>query len=105
MSDLAPHVVWPSSVWVDRTQRLRRVAASAAFWTIVAAGAGLTVAAFFESLPFYFSSADDIWILAGLAAAADLVPFRLPPPARRTTTFLDRKSTRLNSSHVRISYA
>src|SRR6478752_1459230 len=45
MSDLAPQVVWPSSVWVDRTQRWRAVAASAAFWAIVAAGAGLTIAA------------------------------------------------------------
>src|SRR5215475_1754725 len=88
MSDLAPYVVWPSSVWVDRTQRLRRVAASAAFWAIVAAGAGLTVAAAVNGLPSYPSADKDLWILAALALAADLVPFRLPPPARRTTTFL-----------------
>jgi hypothetical protein len=88
MSDLAPHVVWPSSVWADRNQRWRRVAASAAFWAIVAAGAGLTVGAGFNGLPPYPSADPDLWILAGLALAADLVPFRLPPPARRTTTFL-----------------
>src|SRR5262245_48202984 len=88
MSDLAPHVVWPSAVWADRTQRRRRVAASAAFWAIVVAGAGLTVAAALTGLPSYASADKDLWILAALALAADLVPFRLPPPARRTTTFL-----------------
>src|SRR5262245_53855517 len=88
MSDLAPHVVWPSAVWADRAQRWRRAAASAAFWAIVIGGATFTVASVVHGLPSYPSADKDLWILAFLALAADLVPFRLPPPARRTTTFL-----------------
>jgi hypothetical protein len=88
MSDLAPQVVWPSSVWVDRTQRWRAGAASAAFWAIVAAGAGLTIAAAVNGWASVASSDGELWILAALALAADLVPFRLPAPTRRTTTFL-----------------
>jgi hypothetical protein len=88
MSDLAPQVVWPSPVGADRAQRRRRVAASASFWAIVATGAGLTVAAAVNGAASLASSDGELWILAALAVAADLVPFRLPPPARRTTTYL-----------------
>ncbi|MEV0719018.1 bifunctional diguanylate cyclase/phosphodiesterase [Asanoa sp. NPDC050611] len=88
MSDLSPDVVWPSSAWRDGTRRWRSVAASAAFWLVVGAGAVFIGVAAFNGLPSYPSAHMDIWILAGLALASDLVPFRLPPPARRTTTFL-----------------
>src|SRR5262249_24053093 len=72
MSTLAPQVVWPSSVWVDQAQRRRRVAASATFWAIVAAGAGVTIAAAVNGAASVAASDGELWILAALAVAADL---------------------------------
>src|SRR5690554_7700049 len=43
-----------------------------------------------------------VWLRHGVAEPASTVWYQLPTPARRDA---DRKSTRLNSSHVRISYA
>src|SRR5207249_7187898 len=40
-----------------------------------------------------------LWVLLRLPEASGLRPFRV------TVTLIDRKSTRLNSSHVSISYA
>src|SRR5207253_6868284 len=67
------------------------------------------VAAEFYGEPFKFSAASDyvdfkvacVWI--GFAGAALVLSWRVDINA--FSTHLDRKSTRLNSSHVAISYA
>jgi predicted signal transduction protein with EAL and GGDEF domain len=87
MSDLTPDVVWPASTEVDET-RWRRIAAPVAFWTVMIAGAALTLAAPLNAPDSLRAADGELWVLAALALAADLVPFRLPRPARQTTTFL-----------------
>jgi hypothetical protein len=64
------------------------VALSVAFWAIVAGGAGLAVLSSLRGWRAYATEDSEIWVLLALAVAADFMPFRLPPPARRTTTFL-----------------
>jgi EAL domain-containing protein (putative c-di-GMP-specific phosphodiesterase class I)/GGDEF domain-containing protein len=87
MSELAPYMVWPPFAG-PRNQRLRRVAASATFFGVVAVAAVLTAVAAWQGLGQLRAMSGEFWVLAALAVVADVVPFRLPPPARRTTTFL-----------------
>ncbi len=87
MSDLGPHTVSPSfTAWRSPDWR-SRVAAPVTFWAVVAAGAGLTIAAVPAAIAFVPSAPGEFWVLAALALAAAFTPFRLPPPARRTVTF------------------
>jgi diguanylate cyclase (GGDEF)-like protein len=60
----------------------------AAFWLVVLTGAALTITALPTAIDFATTAPPEFWILAALALVADLTPFRLPPPARRSTTFV-----------------
>src|SRR3989442_407561 len=94
-------VVWAWLLGIGRPER-RKMAAFVASWALVGAAYGavrwavLHPYAGWEAVAPVFKGESPLTVrLTALAALADVVRLLL----------LDRKSTRLNSSHVRISYA
>jgi diguanylate cyclase len=87
MSELPTSAIWPSPAASSTGRRPLRLAV-VAFWLVVVAGAALTAAALPTAIAFSTSAPPEFWVLAALALVADLTPFRLPPPARRSTIFL-----------------
>ncbi len=87
VSERAPHQVAQE---VDKAPAVgaRRFWASAAYWLVLAAGAVVTLVAIPFTAVFLSSSEATFWVLAALAVAADIRPVRLPPPLRRSTTFV-----------------
>src|SRR5690554_6991905 len=79
----------PTGVEVKRARTGLMITFAAIFWALIAALLGLATESYAA--------------VAGLMIAMVLVGFA--PFVLRATGNLDRKSTRLNSSHVRISYA
>jgi diguanylate cyclase (GGDEF)-like protein len=68
-------------------RRLRLMRMSV-YWVVVAAGAGLTVAALPSAVAFMSGAEFEFWILVALALVADVRPVMLPAPMRRSTTFV-----------------
>src|SRR5690625_3059534 len=76
--------------------------------TVAALVGGYVIGAFIRRVPLYktwYNAASRLTALSGAFTVASLLPFDWQLPANFVLFAVDRKSTRLNSSHVAISYA
>src|SRR5215831_16908720 len=86
MSETATQRVFQPLDEAHATQVIR--VATSVYRVVVAAGAIVTLVAAVPAAAFLPSAEPEFWILAALAAVADVQPVRLPLAVRRSMTFV-----------------